>query len=450
MSKDAHNHHVEESYRRYNEALKLIPGGVQLLSRRPQLYAPGVTPPYVSHGKGCHIWDLDENEYVDWMMSVGALILGHADDEVDNAVIEQIRRGTAFSVSHPVELELAQELVETIPCAEMVRYCKGGGEANAIAVRIARGFTGRDKVLFCGYHGWHDWYLAANLADDDVLSSHLLPNITPRGIPQGLKGTALPFRYNDLDSLETALNANEGKVACIIMEASRGASQPAPGFLEGVRELATAHGIVLIFDEVVTGFRLAMGGAQEAFGVVPDLATYAKAISNGYAMGAVVGRKEVMSVAGEMFISSTYWSDTVGATAALSTIRAMKRRNAMAHISTVGERLQAQFNQSAAAHGVPLKAVGRPQQVAITYTDDAPDECKKQIKDYFVQEMTYRGFFTSFGFNPSYAHDDAAIAATAAAWDEVLSLTADALRQHDWAQRLHGEGSVALFKRLVG
>ncbi|MEZ4640677.1 MAG: aminotransferase class III-fold pyridoxal phosphate-dependent enzyme [Caldilineaceae bacterium] len=409
-----------------------------------------MTPPYVSHGKGCRIWDLDENEYVDWMMSVGALILGHADDAVDNAVIEQIHRGTAFSVSHPVELALAQELVETIPCAEMVRYCKGGGEANAVAVRIARGYTGREKVLFCGYHGWHDWYLAANLAEDDVLSSHLLPNIAPRGIPQGLKGTALPFRYNDLDSLETALKRNQGEVACIILEASRGASQPTPGFLEGVRELATAHGVVLIFDEVVTGFRLAMGGAQETFGVVPDLATYAKAISNGYAMGAVVGRKDVMSVAADMFISSTYWSDTVGATAALTTIREMKRRNAIARITETGRAVQQRFNQLAAKHNVPLCAGGLPQQVAITFAEDAPAQRQKQIKDYFVQEMTKRGFFTSFGYNPSYAHDAAAISETAAAWDEVFALLAEALHKDDWDQRLHGEGSIALFRRLVG
>src|SRR5262245_62076368 len=327
---------VERSYDLYQKALEFIPGGTQLISRRPQLYAPGLTPPYVSCGKGSRFWDLDGNEYIDFMMCVGASILGYADAAVDSAVVDQIRRGTAYSVSHPLEYELARELIATIPCAEMVRYCKGGGEANAIAVRIARGYTGREKVLFCGYHGWHDWYLAANLVADDVLDTHLLPGIKPQGVPQGLAGTALPFRYNELASLEDQLERNEGEVACIILEASRGASLPAPGFLAGVRALATAHDAVLIFDEVVTGFRLGLGGAQNQFGVLPDLATYAKAISNGYAMGAVVGRCAVMEIVGEMFVSSTYWSDAVGLAAALATIRELRRRDAFKRIVAVG------------------------------------------------------------------------------------------------------------------
>jgi glutamate-1-semialdehyde 2,1-aminomutase len=407
-----------------------------------------MTPPYNSHAKGSRFWDLDGNEYLDLMMCVGASILGYADDLVDEAVIAQIRRGTAYSVSHPLEYELARELIETIPCAEMVRYCKGGGEANTIAVRIARGHTGRDKVLFCGYHGWHDWYLAANLESTSVLDTHLLPGIQPQGVPRGLAGTALPFRYNDLASVEEQLDHNRGEVAAIILEASRGASLPAPGFLEGLRELATAHGAVLIFDEVVTGFRLGLGGAQERFGVVPDMATYAKAISNGYAMGAVVGRAEVMSAVGDMFVSSTYWSDAVGLAAALTTIRELRRRDAFTQIGAFGSRLANQLNASAEEHEVPLRAAGLPEHLAIAATDGDALQ-RRRIKDYYVQEMTRRGIFTSFGVSPSYAHSDADLELVSAAWREVFPLLRAAIREGDWESRLVAQ-SVDAFRRQVG
>ena len=448
MSSHIDKRSVERSYELYRQALEIIPGGTQLISRRPELYAPGLTPPYVSRGKGGRFWDLDDNEYVDFMMCVGASILGYADDAVDEAVIAQIRQGTAYSVSHPLEYELARELIATIPCAEAVRYCKGGGEANTIAVRIARGYTGREKVLFCGYHGWHDWYLAANLENDSVLDSHLLPGIRPQGVPRGLAGTALPFRYNDLDSLEQQLDRNRGQVAAIILEASRGGSLPQPGFLEGARALASAHGAVLIFDEVVTGFRLGLGGAQAQFGVTPDLATYAKAISNGYAMGAVVGRREVMQVVGDMFVSSTYWSDAVGLAAALATIRELRRRDAFAQIGAFGARFQRRFDELAEEHELPLRAAGLPQQIAITAAEgDAAT--RRGMKDYYVQEMTRRGFFTSFGVNPCYAHGEADLELITAAWREVFPLMRAALRAGDWTTRVTAR-SVDAFRRQVG
>ncbi len=439
---------VAHGYALYREALERIPGGTQLISRRPDIYAPGLTPPYVRRGKGARFWDLDGNEYLDLMMCVGASILGYADDAVDAAVIAQIRDGTAFSVSSPLEIELARELAAIIPCAEMVRYCKGGGEANTIAVRIARGYTGRDKVLFCGYHGWHDWYLAANLESDDVLDTHLLPGIRPQGIPRGLAGTALPFRYNDLSSLEAQLNRHAGQVACIILEPARGASLPAPGFLEGVRSLATAHGAVLIFDEVVTGFRLAPGGAQERFGVVPDMATYAKAISNGYAMGAVAGRRAVMQVASEMFISSTYWSDAVGLAAALATIRELRRRDVHARIGAFGSAFQEVFNALAKEHGVPLHAAGLPQLIGIGYTDlDAT--LRRPLKDYYVQELTRRGIFGSLSVNPCAAHGDTELDEIEHALREIFPLLRAALQAGDWDLRLISR-SVDAFRRQVG
>ncbi|NJN19015.1 MAG: aminotransferase class III-fold pyridoxal phosphate-dependent enzyme [Oscillochloris sp.] len=444
-----HTHRPQRSNAAYARALDLIPGGTQLISRRPQLYAPGLTPPYAARSQGARFWDLDDNGYLDTMMCVGAAILGYGDEAVDAAVIAQIGRGTASSVSSPLELELAEELVATIPCAEMVRYCKGGGEADAIAVRIARAYTGREIALFCGYHGWQDWYLAANLESAHVLDSHLLPGIQPRGVPSGLQGTALPFAYNDLASLEAQLDRQRGKVACIILEASRGAALPAPGFLAGVRALADAHGAVLIFDEVVTGFRLAPGGAQEQFGVLPDLATYAKAISNGYAMGAVVGRREVMQVAAELFISSTYWSDTIGLVAALTTLRELRRRDALNYVGELGKAFRERFNAAAAAHGLRLRAEGLPQQLAIVADASYGDE-RRSIKDFYVQEMTRRGFFTSFGVNLCAAHTTADLDLLDAAWDEVFPRLAAALVAGDLGAQIETTPSVDAFKRQVG
>jgi glutamate-1-semialdehyde 2,1-aminomutase len=448
MAKPIDSSSVKRTYDLYHQALDIIPGGTQLISRRPELYSFGLTPPYTSRSKGSHFWDMDGNEYIDYVMCVGASILGYADDAVDEAVISQIRQGTAYSTNSPLELELAQELINIIPCAEAVRYCKGGGEADTIAIRIARAYTGRDKVLFCGYHGWHDWYLAANLGDSSILDSHLSSGIQPKGVPQALAGTSLPFRYNDLPSLEQQLEANKGQVAAIILEASRGASLPAPGFLEGVRELATKHGAVLIFDEVVTGFRLGLGGAQEQFGVVPDLATFAKAISNGYAMGAVVGKQEIMQIVGSMFVSSTYWSDSVGLAASLATIREARKRDAFKTIGAFGQRFQQTFNELAQEYELPLRTAGLPQQFSITVTQgDA--RIKRGFKDYYVQEMTRQGFFASFGVNPSYSHNEDDLAQTVEAWRKVFPLLHSAWRADDWEQRIVAQ-SVDAFRRQVG
>ncbi|OPX21360.1 MAG: hypothetical protein B1H02_07795, partial [Candidatus Latescibacteria bacterium 4484_107] len=230
-------HSVERSLRDYARAEKLIPGATQLISRRPARMAYGVSPIYADHAKGSHFWDVDGNEYIDWISGILAIILGYADEVVDNAVKEQIGKGVTFSINHELELELAEELIRTIPSAEMVRYAKGGGDACTIAVRIARGTTGRDKVLFCGYHGWHDWYIAANLLEDATLDEHLFPGIDPTGVPKALAGTIFPFRYGDLEMLEQRLEENKGEVACIIMEPLR-SELPPKGFLEGVRALA--------------------------------------------------------------------------------------------------------------------------------------------------------------------------------------------------------------------
>jgi len=384
-------HSVAESLRLYESALCCIPGGTHLFGRRAELMAHGVSPVYSDRQRGGRFWDVDGNEYVDLMMGAGAVLLGHAYPAVVSAVREQAARGTGLSVNHPLEVELAELLIEVLPCAEMVRLCKGGGEADLLAIRIARGATGRDKVAFCGYHGWHDWYLAANLADESTLNSYLMPGISPTGVPRGLAGTTIPFEFNNLDSLRAVLEANEGEMAAIIMEACR-SYKPEPGFLEGVRELATRHGAVLIFDEVVTGFRLALGGAQEYFGVLPDLATYAKAISNGFALGVVVGRREVMEPARDMFISSVYWAEATGLAAGLASVRTMRQVGAAERVGELGRRFMDGLTAVIEDSSVPAACGGYAPFPFLSFRhEDAA--VNQELTTLYMQEMAKRGVF---------------------------------------------------------
>lgn len=395
-------HGVPNSNALYDRALEIIPGGTQLFSRRADRFVPGFTPMYLQRAEGVRVWDVDGNEFLDFGMGCGPVILGHAYPAVTEAVVEQARHGNCLTVNSPLEIELAELLIELVPCAEMVRFARTGGDTNAAAIRIARGATGRDKVLFCGYHGWHDWYLAANLESADTLNSHLLPGLDTRGVPKALAGTALPFEYNDLESLRGALEANRGEVACIIMEACR-SKQPTPGYLEGVRQLADEQGVILIFDEIVTGFRMALGGAQEYFGVTPDMATFAKALSNGFPLGAICGRREVMQEAATMFISSTYFSDTVGLAASLATLRELRDQPVLEHIWALGEQLKAGMRALAAKYGLAFHCDGYPPVLHMGF--DEPDEERRVLlTTIYLQEMIRAGVLCLMGTYLSYSH----------------------------------------------
>jgi glutamate-1-semialdehyde 2,1-aminomutase len=431
----------------YERAKKLIPGTSQLLSRRPSRWALGVSPIYAHRAKGCRIWDVDGREYIDWMSGVGPIILGYADDVVDSAVKEQIGRGSITTLLHDSAIELAEELVRIIPCAEMVRYAKGGGEACTVAVRIARGVTNRDKVLFCGYHGWHDWYLAANLGDDTRLNAHLLPGIDPIGVPQCLEGTTIPFPYGDLTALEDALKHNKGDVACIIMEPMR-TELPPPGYLEGVRELASRYGVVLIFDEVSCGFRISLGGVQEFSGVIPDLAVFAKAISNGYPMAAVVGRQEFMEPSSKMFISSAYWDDTIGTVAALTTLHELIRRQAVDHFVQIGTSFGQMIGRCAGETGMPARCVGNPAEPGIRFDIDDPDTARI-ASTLFIQENAKRGVILSQGLFFNCSHDEVALNQTEQVVKESFSTIHAGLESGRLDDLLEGELQSDLFRRLV-
>ena len=302
---------VGRSLELYGRAEELIPGKTQLISRRASSFAHPVSPIYAERAKGSRFVDVDGNEYVDWVNAVTAIILGHADDVVDGAVKEQVDRGSLFTLNSPLEIELAELLVDTVPSAEMVRYTKGGGESCAVAVRIARGTTGREKILFSGYHGWHDWYQSANYLVDPESGEFPFAGIEPIGVPRALAGTAIPFIYEDIENLRGLFGEHEGEVAAVMMEPMR-SERPRDGYLEEVKALCRANGSLLIFDEVSSGWRISLGSAQEWLGVTPDMSVFAKAMSNGYAMGCVVGSREAMEPADRMFISSSYWSDNIG------------------------------------------------------------------------------------------------------------------------------------------
>lgn len=431
----------------YERALELIPGATQLISRRPNRVAFGVSPVYAARASGARFWDIDGFEYIDWISGIGSIILGYADPDVDEAVCQQISRGTIYSVNHELEVELAEELCRLIPCAEMVRYAKCGGEACAIAVRIARGVTGRDKVLFSGYHGWHDWYLAANLTAEASLNEHLFPGIEPIGVPRALAGTALPFKYGDLAALGELLDRHRGEVAAVIMEPLRSEIPPA-GYLAGVAKLAREHNTVFILDEVSAGLRFSTGGAQQYLGVTPDLAVFAKSLSNGYPMAAVVGRREFMEPAARMFVSSTYWSDTIGLRAALTTLREVERRNIPPQLWQFGAELKRRLNAVAQEVDLDVRCQGVDVHPHLQFAVSDPS-LKSQVSTLYIQEMAKRGCHGYASFYLNAAQGEAELMQTANAARETFAMIREALRSNTVAQCLECAVQQDAFRRLV-
>ena len=441
------NHEVTRSLELYEQAGELIPGWTQLISRRADQFAHGVSPIYAQRAKGSRFVDVDENEYIDWMSAVGAIILGHADEVVDGAVKEQIDRGSLFSANNPLELELAEELNATIPSSEMVRYAKGGGDACAVAVRIARGVTGRDKILICGYHGWHDWYQAANYEADPESGEFPFAGIEPIGVPKALAGTVIPFVYGDLEMLAALLDEHAGEVAAIMMEPAR-SELPAPGYLETVQEMAAKHGVVLIFDEVSCGWRLEIGGVQEAVGVTPDMTVVAKAMSNGYPMGAVVGSRAVMEPAKRMFISSSYWSDNVGLAASVATIRELKRRNSPQRFKEVGENLRSVLDAAIADAGLEGACTGLHTSPAVTLkTPDGVDP--RKVSTLFIQEMARRGVHTYMNFKATLSHTEEDVRLTGEAAAESLRVVRVGLERGNLDELIEADLKKEPFRRLV-
>ena len=416
---------VKKSNESYERAGQIIPGWTQLISRRASRFANGISPTYAQSAKGSHFVDIDGNQYIDWVNAVGAVILGHADEVVNSAVKEQIDKGSLLTVNSLSEIELAEELIRTIPSAEMVRYTKGGGEACAVAVRIARGTTGRDKILFCGYHGWHDWYQSANYLVDPDTGEFPFAGIEPIGVPKVLAGTAIPFTYGDLEMLEKLLQDNKGEVAAVMMEPLR-SELPSPEYLEGVKDIARRYGALLIFDEVSCGWRMSLGGMQEYVGVTPDMTVVAKAMSNGYPMGAVVGSREAMEDAARMFVSSSYWSDIVGIVASITTIGELRRRNSVEGFKVIGESLIEVLNQAIKSVGISARMRGLHYNPTLVI--DVPDKSLTgKVDTLFIQEMAKRGIHAGMHFNATLAHTMEDIQITAEAVEGSLRVVREGL-----------------------
>jgi glutamate-1-semialdehyde 2,1-aminomutase len=377
----------KKSEQLFEEAQKIIPGGVTS-ARHPTKFVLGKYPIFMDRGKGSHVWDVDGNEYIDWIVSFGPMVLGHCNPQVDDAVRKNLENGFCFTMVHPVQNELAKELIKIIPCAEMVKFFTGGSDATSAAVRIARVYTGRDKVIRWGYHGWHDWcYGGAGTDRKSVV-----------GVPDGIKKDVLTFTYNNLDSLEKVFKENKGKVACVIMQPYEASKElPENGFLKGVKQITHENNAVLIYDEIRSGFRMAMGGAQEYFGVTPDLAAVSKAMANGYPISAVVGKREIMQEAAKTRLSATFFVNSFPMVAALATINELKKRNGIEYMWASGKQLMQGLTEIVEEEGVKAKVIGVPPLPMLKFTDKNVST-REKLKNAFYAETTKRGVL----FHPNH------------------------------------------------
>ena len=371
------------------KAKGIIPGGNMLLSKRSEQFLPNIWPSYFSKAKGCDVWDLDGNRFVDFsIMGIGTNILGYGNQKVDEAVRNTIDSGNMSSLNCPEEVWLAEKLVSMHPWADMVKYARSGGEANAIAIRIARAASGKDNVAICGYHGWHDWYLAANLSSSDGLDGHLLPGLKTVGVPQNLKSTVFPFTYNNYSELENLVKNHN--IGTIKMEVSR-SEEPKDGFLEKVRSLATKNNIVLIFDECTSGFRETFGGLHIKYGVQPDLAVFGKAIGNGYALTAVIGKRAIMEHAQSSFISSTFWTERIGPSASLKTLEVMEDVQSWKKITKIGKKIKSLWTEMFNSHGIDITTWGLSALPGFTIEGSQ----SLAYKTLITQEMLKDGYLAS-------------------------------------------------------
>lgn len=431
----------------YRHARERIPGGTQLLSKRPEMMAPGQWPAYFREARGCETWDLDDRHYYDFSTNgIGSCLLGFRDPDVTRAVRRRIGLGSMCTLNPPEEVELADLLCEIHPWADQVRFARCGGEACAAAVRIARATTDRSLVAICGYSGWQDWYLAANLGESDALRGHLLPGLAPLGVPRELRGTAVAFAANDRAAFQELIDRHGNRLAAVIMEPCR-SRDPEPGFLELVRDGVHRVGALLIFDEITIGWRLRFAGSHLGFGVNPDIAVYAKAIGNGHPMAAVVGTGEAMAGAHGSFVSSTYWTESVGPVAALATIRKMRAVDVPAHVARVGSRVQNLWIEGARRHGLPLRVDGYPCLAHFAF--DHPQA--EALRTLYTQLMLDRGFLAGPSLYPTLAHTDAIVERYGEAIDAVFREIASVLAAGgDVAVRLRGPVAHSGFRRLTG
>lgn len=426
----------------WKRAKNIIPGGNMLLSKRPEMFLPEQWPSYFSKAKGCTVWDLDNRAYTDMsIMGIGTNTLGYGHPEVDAAVLQAVQSGNMSTLNAPEEVYLAEKLIELHPWADMARFARSGGEANAIAIRIARAASGKDKVAVCGYHGWHDWYLSANLGDDENLAGHLLPGLEPNGVPGNLKGTVYPFNYNDFEGLQALVNQHD--IGVIKMEVVRNMG-PENNFLHKVRELATQKGIVLIFDECTSGFRETFGGLHKKYGVEPDMAMFGKALGNGYAVTATIGRREVMEAAQTSFISSTFWTERVGSVAALKTLEIMEREQSWEKITKTGLNIRAGWQKLADKYSLEINHWGLPALTGFSFAS----ESALKYKTLITQEMLEKGYLAGNSVYVCTEHTEAVVNEFFEQLDPVFGLIKECDEGRSIDELLKGPVCHSGFKRL--
>jgi glutamate-1-semialdehyde 2,1-aminomutase/spore coat polysaccharide biosynthesis protein SpsF len=425
---------LKNSFKLKRKAKQLIPSVSQTFSKSPSQFIQGVAPVFLEKGKGSHVWDVDGNEYVDYAMALGPIILGHNYPAVTKVVKKFLEKGTIFTLPHRLEIELAELLCEIIPWAEMVRFGKNGSDATSGAVRVARAYTGRDKIACCGYHGWQDWYIATTTRN--------------KGVPEEVKRLTLTFEYNRIETLEKVFNDNKNQVACVIMEPI-GVVEPQDEFLQKVKDLTHKNGALLIFDEIITGFRLSLGGAQEYFKVIPDLACFGKAMGNGFPISAIVGKKEIMKLYEEVFYSFTFGGEVASIAAAIATIKELKEKNVIPYLWEQGRKLKDGYNVLVKEFNLEkyTQCIGLPPRTVITFKDKKGKD-DLILKSLFQQECIKRGILFTGAHNVCFSHSNQDIDYTLRVYRTVLEIAKDAIKNNKIKKLLKGKPVKPVFRKV--
>jgi glutamate-1-semialdehyde 2,1-aminomutase len=414
------------------KVLKIIPLGSQTFSKSITQYPVGASPLFMAKAEGSRVWDVDNNEYIDFINSLAAVTLGYNDPQVTAAVKAQLEDGSIFSLPHPIEMKVAEKIVEMVPCAEMVRFGKNGSDVTAGAIRLARAYTGRDHVAVCGYHGWQDWYIGATARN--------------KGVPQAVRDLTHVFQYNDIDSLHSIFTGWPDQLAAVIMEPMNTVA-PEDYFLHKVKDLAHSNGALFIFDETITGFRFSNGGAQEYFDITPDLATFGKGLANGYPVAAVAGRADIMRMMEEIFFSFTFGGETLSLAAAFATMEKLQKEPVIATLWAQGKKVVAGVQALIGKYGLEeaLTVAGKDCWSFLLFKDCT--HCSQwELKTLFLQEVFARGLLTIGTHNMSYSHSDSDIAMLLRTYDEVFPLLKEAIASGAIRSYLNCEPLEPLFK----
>ena len=437
------NNKTQELYLR---AKKIIPGGTQLLSKRPEIYAPGVWPAYYSKTKGCEVWDLDGKHYYDFTSNgISACLLGFANPAINKAVIKAVNNGVMSTLNPPEQVELAERLLDIHPWAKQARFARTGGESMTVAVRIARASTGRSKVAVAGYHGWHDWYLAANLGDSEAQRGQTLPGLPPAGVPSELRGTAFAFKHDDFEDFDNIMDRHGKELAAVVMEPSR-FTVPQKGYLEHVKKRCKEYGVLLIFDEITIGWRLCFGGSHLKLGTNPDIAVFSKTLGNGHPIAAVIGTEAAMQGANESFISSTYWTEKVGPVAALATLSEMRKTDVCGHVNRIGKKYQEIMQLVCEQHQLQISVTpGHSCLPRLSFYG----ENGKSIKTLYTQLMLAEGVLAGGAFSPTLAHSETLIEQHGNTANSVFNKLERIIQNDNVDQLLKNSVIQTGFKRLV-